>query len=591
MHRFSLLSLVLLVPLSLTFADNTPDTDPGVKIASSRVTHVTVYQVNALITREVDVPAGKGAMELVVSPLPPQTQDSSLYSEGTDGIRVLTTRYRTRPIREDRREEVRKLEQQLKDLQQGGQKLESQMKAVEQNLAMLTKLESFTGATLQHLTEKGQLNAESTITLSKYVMDNRLKEAQNLTALQQQIQINREQMQFVQRQLQELAAGPSKTERDAVIYVHKSNESAGKVRLHYLVNSASWRPQYKFRANKEKDPVQLEYLAALTQQTGEDWTNVSITLSTAQPTLNAAPPELCMLQVAVAQKGGKQAAATPGQQSMDLQGQARAYRQRAQEELNRNKIQTGNTLANEAAALEQTWHLLVAREEPGAERNDFNHDIEGPSVTYPLPAQLSIPSRQDEQVVEVAKVELTPDCFYKAVPVLTKHVYRLANLTNKSAHVLLPGEATMYVGADFVGRTTLPLVATGEQFTVGLGVDPQLQVQRVMVDKIRSTQGANQVLKYDYRILVSSYKSEPVRMQVWDRLPHAETEIAGVNLLRSTPELSKDGLYLREERPRNLLRWDIVVEPSMSGEKALAIHYDFKLEMDKQMQISGFIAK
>jgi len=29
-------------------------------------------------------------------------------------------------------------------------------------------------------------------------------------------------------------------------------------------------------------------------------------------------------------------------------------------------------------------------------------------------------------------------------------VYRLATLTNKSENVLLPGEATMYVGADFV---------------------------------------------------------------------------------------------------------------------------------------------
>src|SRR5207253_5161625 len=103
--------------------------------------------------------------------------------------------------------------------------------------------------------------------------------------------------------------------------------------------------------------------------------------------------------------------------------------------------------------------------------------------------------RNDEQVVEVARFDLTPDYFYKAVPVLTQHVYRLANLTNKSQHVLLPGEATMYLGTDFVGRTNLPLVAIGEQFTAGFGVDPQLQVQRQLVDKTRSTQGDNQVIK------------------------------------------------------------------------------------------------
>ena len=62
----------------------------------SRVTAVTVYQGNALVTREIEVAAGKGLFEIVVTPLPPQTVDSSLYAEGTDGVRVLSTRYRTR---------------------------------------------------------------------------------------------------------------------------------------------------------------------------------------------------------------------------------------------------------------------------------------------------------------------------------------------------------------------------------------------------------------------------------------------------------------------------------------------------------------
>ena len=62
-----------------------------------------------------------------------------------------------------------------------------------------------------------------------------------------------------------------------------------------------------------------------------------------------------------------------------------------------------------------------------------------------------MPSRNDEQVIEVARLELQPEYYYKAVPVLTTHVYRLADLTNKSKYVLLPGEATMYIGSDFVG--------------------------------------------------------------------------------------------------------------------------------------------
>src|SRR5262249_26994046 len=160
--------------------------------------------------------------------------------------------------------------------------------------------------------------------------------------------------------------------------------------------------------------------------------------------------------------------------------------------------------------------------------------------------------------------DLQPDYYCKAVPILTSQVYRLADLTNRSNYVLLPGEATMYVGSDFVGQMSLPLVAVGEPFTVGFGVDPQLQVHRQMTDRTRTTQGANQALRYEYRILVSSFKAEPVRLQVWDRLPFAETEAVAVSLLRAAPELSSDALYLREQRPTNLLRWDVTVEPNSS---------------------------
>jgi uncharacterized protein (TIGR02231 family) len=212
-------------------------------------------------------------------------------------------------------------------------------------------------------------------------------------------------------------------------------------------------------------------------------------------------------------------------------------------------------------------------------------------VTYHLDTHLTVPSRNDEQVLEVARLNMDPDYFYKAVPVLTRHVYRLANLTNKSKYVLLPGEATMYQGTDFVGRMDLPLVAIGEQFTAGFGVDPQLQVQRQLLDKARSMQGGNQVLRYDYRILVSSYKAQPVSVQVWDRLPHAENETVGVSLGKVEPEVSTDPVYQREERPHSLLRWDLKVDPAMNGEKALVVHYDYKLELDRQMTLGGFQTK
>src|SRR5262245_40007969 len=68
------------------------------KPASNRIVKVTVYPNSALVTREVDVPAGNGLAELVVPGLPIRIIDSSLYSEGTNGLRILSTRFRTRQL-------------------------------------------------------------------------------------------------------------------------------------------------------------------------------------------------------------------------------------------------------------------------------------------------------------------------------------------------------------------------------------------------------------------------------------------------------------------------------------------------------------
>jgi uncharacterized protein (TIGR02231 family) len=556
------------------------------KLATSRVSAVTVYPNGALVTREVDVPEGAGTLELTVTPLPQATVNSSLYTEGTDGIRVLATRFRSRPILEDTREDVRKLQEELKQLQQSLEKAEADVKAARDNLQLLTKLEGFTGVQTMQSAEKGALNGEAAIALSKHIMESRVDKAKELVGMQQQQQTLQEKADFVRRKLNELAPTAARTEElDAVIVVEK-NQGAGKVRLNYLVESAAWRPQYKVRAAKAvKEPVQLEYLAALVQHTGEDWSHVNLVLSTAQPMLNAAPPDLQALQVAVVPRGGAaQAAAQPD--PMDLQEQVKSLRTKAQRDFNDRKDPNGVGLVNTASALDQSWELLNPEE--AVRRGCSLASVEGPSVTYHLKTPLTVPSRTDEQVIEVARLDMAPEYYYKAVPILTQHVYRLAELTNRSNYVLLPGDATMYVDSDFVGRMSLPLVAIGEQFTLGLGIDPQLQVQRQMIDLSRATQGGNQVLRYEYRILVSSYKSEKVKVQVWDRLPQAVKDTVGVSLVRASPDVSKDTLYQREQRPKNLLRWDVPVDPNLSGENALTIDYEFKLELDRQMAISSF---
>lgn len=667
----------------------------GPRAAASKIVAVTVYQGQALVTREVQVGAGEGTVELVVGPLPPQTIDGSLYTEGNDGLRVLSTRFRTRAVKDDTRRAVQAKEEQLRSLSAEAERLHKDITVREQDLKYLSQLETFTAATLTSLTRQGRLESRAIIDLSQFIMERRQAKTSDEAGLHERLEANTESAGFARRQLEEISAGSSRIERDALIVVNKLRPEAATVRLGYLVGSATWRPQYRLRGAADNAPVRFEYLAAVAQQTGEDWPGVRVTLSTARPSLDAAPPELLPLRMSVADdaepapidarddrslriaaelekpidmrfpnetpledvvKYVKQATVNPAfpeglpfyidpiglqeaektmtspvtldlkqvplktslalllrqlglvyrikegvvmvvWQSSDDAAQGREGFDQEREPgagfggmgpaVDQAAAFGGSTL-NQMAASDQAEELRVREAEgPGAAAAE---ERDTPSVTYGVAGTLDIPSRRDPQLLEVARLEMPADYYAKAVPVLTPRVYRLARLSNDSPLVLLPGEATVYVGGDFVGRMRLPLVAAGEPFVAGFGVDPQLQVTRRLLHKARTVQGGNQIFSYEFRIGLRNFRARPVQVQLWDRLPKPQGETVAVNLVKSSVELSNDSLYQRTAKMDNLLRWDLEVPRETTGDKTMYLNYEFRLEYARTLPQPHFLS-
>ena len=81
------------------------------------------------------------------------------------------------------------------------------------------------------------------------------------------------------------------------VVVMASGDGEAELSLSYMVSNAWWWPQYDVRAAIAKDAtsqstVGVHYRASITQRTGEDWTNVDLTLSTASPQQGTAIPKL-----------------------------------------------------------------------------------------------------------------------------------------------------------------------------------------------------------------------------------------------------------------------------------------------------------
>ena len=276
----------------------------------------------------------------------------------------------------------------------------------------------------------------------------------------------------------------------------------------------------------------------------------------------------------------------------EIQQQLDAIRQKKTEAMEQSQLaadaatKAGATWSlNVAASQYQNLELLSGRNLVGTVAARDEGD-EGPSLSYPLATAVSLASRSDQQLVQVFRTNLQGRWYFVASPVLTRYVYREAELANTSDRDLLGGPISVYLDDRFVGRSEIPTVARAQMFVVGFGVDPQLRARRELVERNEALQGGNRKLDFKYRLTLENYRSAEALLRVYDRVPHAEgTTDVRVTLDALADPLDTDPVYMQRERPKGILRWQITVPSGAVRDKARSLEYSYSVEFDRSFQL------
>ena len=279
----------------------------GVSVASAmetvetpgKVDAITVYRGQALVTRLLELSGPAGLREVVVTDLPEHVVPSSIHAESADGVEVRSVRYRMRPVLRDVRVEVRKLDEQIREVRDELEATQRHKQLAAQQGTYLDKLEQFVAPTANVELTKGVLNAETLKVLTEFLYEQREALAEAELRLHLEQRGLDEQLELLHRRRQELTGSSSRTAREAVVFVNLRTANGGRLRLRYLVDRATWSPSYNVRADADRAQVLVEYNASIQQMSGEDWTDVAMTLSTATPSLVAKAPVLTLLTIAL----------------------------------------------------------------------------------------------------------------------------------------------------------------------------------------------------------------------------------------------------------------------------------------------------
>jgi hypothetical protein len=342
---------------------------------------------------------------------------------------------------------------------------------------------------------------------------------------------------------------------------------------------------------------------------GENWDGVTMTLSTASPSLVAAAPLLNPLMISLAMRPAGQSLAIGGK-PLDNVMEYNLLTQQREAENTRNQRQQGggfggargnpttfnngtlqvinndDIVLNKFADQRQFYELIASE---GKRDSTLRTNAgEGIVVTYTLKNATSLPSRADRQLIQIRSFAIKSQFYKVAVPVLTNYVYDEATLTNNGDTVLLAGPLASYVGGQFVGSGEIPTVAVGQSFSVGFGIDSSLRATRERTDKTESVQGGNKVVKYTYHVTVENYGTVAADVRIIDRMPTARESEVKINFgAAEKVALSADADYQQFDRKKGILRWDTTVPPQKNRAEAFSMDYKMEMEYDKNLAISA----
>lgn len=511
----------------------------------SKITDVTVFLNKAQVTRQVSTRVSAGRSTLVISGLTAVLDQQSVQVSGKGKVVIEGISHRQNFLNDfNMPSRLKSLKDSVELLQRQVQLEQSQKEILNKEEQMLLSNQKI-GGTQSNLTVV-ELKGMSDFFRARMtdIVTTRIKHDDKIRKLN-------ESMVRLQRQIAEQNDMYSRNTSEIVVALSADAATAVELEVNYVVNNAGWQPVYDLRATNTKSPVQLNYKANVFQSTGEEWNNVKLTLSTANPSEGGLKPELYtwLLDFYNPQP-------IYGSVRMEIKDKSAARGMAAPEEV--------SVLADDMKVSESTAAYVSTIQ------TSLNTEF---AISLPY----TVSSANKPTMVDIRSYEMKASYVYSVAPKLDNDAFLMAKAVGWEDFSLLPGEANIFFEGTFVSTSFIDPNSIKDTLAISLGRDKRVVVKR---DKLkdfssRKTIGSNQRDTYAFEISVRNTKAESIQLVVEDQLPVSRNSQIEVT------SLDNGGAKYAKETGK--LVWDINLQPNET--KKLQFKYEVKYPKDKQ--ISG----
>ena len=532
----NLLIVLALTLSSLAFAKNHP----------SKVKSVTVFQTRAEVIRTASLNLTAGEQELVFEGVSTMLDKNNIQVKGTGNLVILGTSYRQNYLNENELSpELQKIKDQISALEMKIQEdrimsssFDMEKQLLEKNMKINEGQGSVTAAQLKELATfyRDRIN---------YVGLQRMK-------LDIAVKKKNEELQKLRRHYNDKTAQFRKNSGEIVVNVDVKAATKANLELIYLVSSAGWKAEYDIRSADVDEPLELSYKAIITQNTGENWQDVKLTLSTGNPNASIIKPNL-------------------DPQYLDFYYQSNQYKRKMDYG---NRLNATDAVTRASASIMES---VMEMEESLVETLEVASSTKTMYTNYEVERPYSLKSGEKPLNVIIREQSIEADYEYQSAPKLRPRVFLIAKAKNWGELVLLRGPINIFFEGGYVGKSYMNPNVTTSNLSISLGYDPGINIERKKsADKSsKRTIGTNQKETIVYEISIRNNKKKDIKLVIEDQVPvsnNSEIKVENVE--------TNGGQY---DLTTGKVKWTVNLASAQKITKQLA----YEVKYPKDRNISG----
>jgi uncharacterized protein (TIGR02231 family) len=536
----------------------------------SSLTGVTVYMQGAQLQHKANYSIKAGISEVIVEGISPQISASTIQVKATGAVVILDSKYEfyyPQPATNTNTGELPpKIRAAIKALEDSLRLVNFELRDINDEIEVLVAARKII---ISNGAVKGQGKVNDSIQLLKSTVDYYTTKVSELnkkiSSLDRQKVKKADLIASLDTRLNDLRNYAEQNNPTPeikgipriVITLMAKEAAAGRIDLTYLASNAGWTPLYDIRSEAASGKISLTYKAQVRQQTGLDWNDVKLSISTNNPYANKTKPELSPWYI-------------------DYQ----AYRKDLDE-----KAKMRGALGEAPAVNSMMYNSGFAYSQQSVEDDEIALTPEAfttvvqqlISAEFKIDLNYSIASDNQVRMVLVKQSELNTSFRYYAVPKLDPGVYLVAQMTKLDELQLVPAKANIFFDGTYIGETYIDPTTMNDTLNLSLGKDPNIIVKRTLL-KDQSKERVIQDKKernFAYSIEVRNLKSSEIDLVIQDQVP-----------LTTNPEITIEKSIIGKgtlDEKTGLVEWKL----KLKARENQTFDYEFKVRhpKDKVVQI------